>query len=69
MTLSREEMNELTDIARFRVKHLRALRVAIQTKADPGRILQLARTVCGLEPEDEPQSDRSDPPLNSRASQ
>jgi len=64
MILSRIELDELMAIARARAERIDALREAIQARDYP-RAIELARAVCGLEPSDEPQPDRSDPPLDS----
>jgi hypothetical protein len=63
MILSRAELEQLMSLAEARAKRVDALRAAIKAK-DYRRAIELARAVCGMEPDDEPQPDRSDPPLD-----
>jgi hypothetical protein len=63
MNLSRGDIEEMIGIAKARVARIDALRAAIEAHEDPDRIIRLARAVCGLEADDEPQPDRIDPPL------
>lgn len=64
MILSRADIDEIITIARARTARIDALRKAIEAK-DYAAAIRLARAVCGMEPSDDPQPDRSDPPLNS----
>jgi hypothetical protein len=63
MILSRADIDQIMAVARARAERIDALREAIEAK-DYKRAIQLARAVCGMEPADEPQPDRRDPPLN-----
>jgi hypothetical protein len=60
MIISREELQELQAIAQARVARIDALKQAIIAK-DYHRAIRLARAVCGMEADDEPQFDRSNP--------